>query len=93
MTGANADHWISVAPGGEALVAFGLLRILLDRNHAPALRGEDTVRLRTVLADFTPEFVEKSTGVKKETMNNLAAAFTKATRPLVLAEGMGYQDL
>ena len=92
MTGANADHWISVPPGGEALVAFGLLRLLLDRNHAPALRVEDAVRLRTALADFSPEFVEKNSGVKKETLNNLAAAFMKATRPLVLAEGMGYQD-
>jgi molybdopterin-containing oxidoreductase family iron-sulfur binding subunit len=92
MTGANADHWISVPPGGEALVAFGLLRLLLDRNHAPALRVEDAGRLRTALADFTPEFVEKNSGVKKEALNNLAAAFMKATRPLVLAEGMGYQD-
>ena len=93
MTGANADHWITVPPGGEAVVAFGLLRLLLDKNHSSALPKEDAARLSISLKEFTPEFVEKSTGVKKETLNNLAVSFMKATRPLVLAEGMGYQDL
>jgi anaerobic selenocysteine-containing dehydrogenase/Fe-S-cluster-containing dehydrogenase component len=93
MTGANADRWISVLPGGEAVVAYGLLRLLLDRNHSPALDKEDARRLRTALADFTPEFVEKNAGVKKETVNSLAAFFMKAAKPLVLAEGLGYQDL
>ena len=93
LTGANADHWIAVPPGGESLVALGLLHTLLERNYAPALDKEDTAKLRALVSDFTPEFVQNRIGVKKQMLDALAASFIRAKRPLVLAEGMGYQDL
>ncbi|OPY75450.1 MAG: Tetrathionate reductase subunit B precursor [Syntrophorhabdus sp. PtaU1.Bin153] len=92
VTAANADHWIAVPPDGVSVVALGLLHLLLDKNHAPALDGKDRDRLMHAVREFTPQFVEGRTGVKREALDTMAAAFMKARKPLVLAEGMGYQD-
>jgi anaerobic selenocysteine-containing dehydrogenase/Fe-S-cluster-containing dehydrogenase component len=92
LTAANADHWVAVPPGGESVVALGLLRILLSENEPVALGKDDAARLRAALSGYTPETVAGSTGVRKEVLAALAASFKKASRPLVLAEGMGYQD-
>jgi anaerobic selenocysteine-containing dehydrogenase/Fe-S-cluster-containing dehydrogenase component len=92
MTGANADHWIGVSPGEEATVAFGLVSALLEKGYAPEMDREDAMKLRAMVREFTPEFVEKRTGVRKGTLNEIAALFMHAKRPLALAEGLGYQD-
>lgn len=93
VTGANADRWISVPVGGEPFLALGLLRALLHSGYASALTKEDAARISVAVADFTPELVESRTGVKRETLDSLAEMFSRAKRPLVLAEGMGYQGL
>jgi molybdopterin-containing oxidoreductase family iron-sulfur binding subunit len=80
-------------PGGQSLIALGLLKILLEKNHAPALDRAEASMLRTAVADFSTGVVEKLTGVREEMLHKLAASFMKAERPLVLAEGMGYQDV
>ena len=96
MTAANADNAIIVPFGGESLVALGLLRLLLDQN--PRLRpsedaaADERAALKASLAPFTPDAVERATGVKPETLGILAGLLAKAERPLILAEGMGYQD-
>jgi anaerobic selenocysteine-containing dehydrogenase/Fe-S-cluster-containing dehydrogenase component len=92
VTGANADKWIAVPPGGQSIVAFGLLHMLLMRNHAPALRGAEIERLKSSLSPFTSEYVRSRTGVQKEALEMLAGSFVKAKKPLVLAEGLGCQD-
>jgi anaerobic selenocysteine-containing dehydrogenase/Fe-S-cluster-containing dehydrogenase component len=92
LTGANADHWIAVPPGGQYIVAYGLLNILDRENHTAAFNGNQLERLRNTVREFTPEMVEKSTGVKKEVLQSLATSFMRAKRPLALAEGMTYQD-
>ncbi len=41
---------------------------------------------------FTPDMVERVTGVKPDLLASIAAQLGRARRPLILAEGMGYQD-
>ena len=93
VTGANADHWISVPPGGESLVALGLLHMLLKKNHAPALDQDGKGRLKAAVKDFTPQVIAERTGVRTEVLDNLASSFMRARKPLVLAEGTGCGDL
>jgi anaerobic selenocysteine-containing dehydrogenase/Fe-S-cluster-containing dehydrogenase component len=92
LTAVNADHWVSVPPGGESLVARCLLHLLLKKNYAHKLGTEETSRLSALVSAFTPEFVADRTGVRKETLNSIATVFTEARQPLALAEGLGYQD-
>jgi anaerobic selenocysteine-containing dehydrogenase/Fe-S-cluster-containing dehydrogenase component len=92
LTAANADHWISVPPGGGSLVARCLLHLLLKENYAHNLGTEETTRLKTLVSDSTPEFVAGRTGVSEETLKRIAMMFAKAGQPLALAEGLGYQD-
>ncbi len=89
MTAANADHWAAVPVGGESCVALGLLRLLLSEQ--PVLSGV-AGRLAPRISAFTPSLVEERTGVKADLLLTIAAQFKKAARPLVLAEGMAFQD-
>ncbi len=92
MTAANADHWIATPPGGESLVALGLLHLILEKDHGTALARDDKARVRAATAAFTPDLVAERTGVKKEELHMLARSFMKAARPLALAEGLGLED-
>ena len=92
ITGANADHWISVRPGDQYPVAYGLLNALLHENPTSVLTGGQSGNLKNMVGEFTPEAVERRTGVKKEVLRSLAAAFVRAKRPLALAQGMTCQD-
>ena len=89
MTAANADYWVAVPVGGESCVALGLLRLVLQER--PSLSGA-AARLAPRISAFTPEVVESRTGVKPDVLLMMAAQFKKAARPLVLAEGMAFQD-
>ena len=89
MTAANADYWVAVPVGGESCVALGLLRLLLQER--PSLTGA-AGRLAPRISAFTPSLVEERTGVKADVLLMMAAQFKKAARPLVLAEGMAFQD-
>ena len=103
MTAANADQWIMVPPGGESVVALGLLRLVLqghgsrvtgqeDTNLSSAITNEQRAALKASVAPFTPDAVERVTGVKPDLLAALAGQLTRARRPLILAEGLGYQD-
>ena len=104
MTAANADHWIAVPPGGERIVALGLLRLLVNQGPEAGSRGrvhhnavsvmtaDENAALKASVTPFTPDVVERATGVKPETLLMIAGLLAKAESPLILAEGMGYQD-
>ncbi len=75
--------------GKERYIALGLLNLVL-RNGRPA--GIQRSGLPANVTAFTPTVVEERTGVKTQTLKRLAQHFLGARRPLVLAEGMGFQD-
>ncbi len=92
VTGANADEWIAVPPGGQSVFAFGLLRLLIEKGPTPGLSQAAAAQLRSVLSQYTPEFVAARTDVSGDTLRRISSRFMAAKRPLVLAEGLGYQD-
>jgi molybdopterin-containing oxidoreductase family iron-sulfur binding subunit len=64
----------------------------VNASFAAAMAADERAALRASVAPFTPDAVERATGVKPETLHMLAGLLAKAERPLILAEGMGYQD-
>ena len=56
QTGASADEWVPIRPGTEGVLALGLARVISNEG----------------LADYTPEAVEKVTGVSAARIERLA---------------------
>ena len=62
-TAGNADLWLPARAGSEAILAFGILRWLVDpENHVPNLRPE-AGQLSRLLADFRLAEVERACAV------------------------------
>ena len=78
QTGASADEWVAIRPGTEGTLALGLAHVILreklsahnvDGSAAP-IRG-----WREGLPDYTPEQVEKVTGISGPKVERLAREF------------------
>jgi len=76
QTGANADEWIPARPGTEGVLALGLAHVLLQELIRPSA---DTARAIALiqgwaegLQDYTPQAVEKGTGVPAATVIRIA---------------------
>jgi anaerobic selenocysteine-containing dehydrogenase/Fe-S-cluster-containing dehydrogenase component len=89
LTGANADKWVSIAPGSEMALAFGLLRAAVKSGKKPRglSAGAAFSQLSTLVERYTPEYVAESTGVAKETQKTILDTLINAKRPLVLSGG------
>ncbi len=92
LTGANADHQVVVPPGREYAVAAGLLNYLAEADKLPGASQSDRDRIKTLTADFSLEAVEKHTGADKAGLRQIAEAFSRAKKPLVLAGGLPVSD-
>ncbi len=90
LTAANADLWIPVPPGKEALVAMGILQFVL-REFPPATVGSEQRRAMLQLAEPWPvQRIVEETGVSEGTIRKAAGFFAQAKRPLALAEGLPF---
>lgn len=76
-TAEQADQWVSVRPGGDALLLAAIANVLIADGHADVgdhveahVDGVD--RLAEALAPFTPEAVEDACGVSAETIRGMA---------------------
>jgi anaerobic selenocysteine-containing dehydrogenase len=74
QTGANADEWVPVKPGTEGILALGIAHVIL--------RADGSQRL----APYTPEEVEKRTGVAAARIQRLADEFMRH-RPAIAIIG------
>jgi menaquinone reductase, molybdopterin-binding-like subunit len=90
QTGANADQWVPVRPGTDAVLALGLAHALMA---AKAAAPADAGRAGTLidgwgagLPDYTPEAVEKQTGVSAAKIQRLAIEIAEM-RPAVAMIG------
>jgi len=76
QTGANADEWVYARLGTEGMLALGLANVLLSEKLRPAEAAGQTGALlegwSKGLADYTPENVEKMTGVEAAKIRRLA---------------------
>jgi anaerobic selenocysteine-containing dehydrogenase len=76
QTGANADEWIACKPGTEGVLALGIAHVIfsekLSPNAAGSLAGMQIPGWTARLPDYTPEAVEKQTGVSAKVIFRLA---------------------
>jgi len=89
LTGANADEWVAVRPGGEMALALGLANVILAEN----LGGNVPERgaLQAAVAAFTPEAVAAQTDVSVDDIRRLARLFAKHAPGLAIAGGISTQ--
>jgi len=76
QTGANADEWIPARPGGEGILALGLAHVMMREKLRPAAAAGRAGALiagwSEGLPNYTPEEVEKRTGVAAAKITRLA---------------------
>jgi menaquinone reductase, molybdopterin-binding-like subunit len=82
QTGANTDEWIPCRPGMEGALALGIAHVILSEKLAPQGAGSHAGSLiagwSAGLPDFTPEAVEKQTGVSASVIKRLAHELTQS---------------
>lgn len=78
LTSANADEWVPVVPGSEALVALALGRLVAQR------RGE---ALPALYASADVSAAAAASGVSEERLNALADLFTSTPAALAIPGG------
>jgi anaerobic selenocysteine-containing dehydrogenase len=82
QTGANADEWIPCRPGMEGALALGIAHVIQSEKLAQQGAGSHAGSLiagwSAGLPDFTPEAVEKQTGVSAAIIKRLAHELTKS---------------
>src|SRR5213595_2822650 len=85
-TGANADEWVAVRPGGEMAVALGMAQVVLSEGLGPGVSERGA--LLEQLKDWSPEAVERQTEVPTATVQRMARMFAQARPGLAVAGGI-----
>jgi anaerobic selenocysteine-containing dehydrogenase/Fe-S-cluster-containing dehydrogenase component len=89
LTAANADRWISCAPGGEATVALTLIREALLQGRGSGLDPSFRASLARVVESFSRERAISDSGLSPVHFDLLHERLFKAKSPLVLGTGSG----
>jgi len=86
QTGANADEWVPLKPGTEGVLALGIAHVIMK---AGTRKASDAGRAGTLidgwaggLSSFTPQEVERITGVPPARLERIAREFAEQ-RPAV----------
>ena len=87
LTGANADEWVAVRPGGEMALALGMARVILTEGLGAGGRA-----LGEAVAAYTPEAVEEQTDVPADQVIKLARRFAEHRPSLAVAGGVASQS-
>ena len=91
QTGANADEWIACRPGTEGALALGIAHVILTNKLAPqgagARAGAQIPGWSAGLPEFTPEAVEKQTGISAAVIIRLAHEITRSGSAAVMIGG------
>jgi anaerobic selenocysteine-containing dehydrogenase len=100
-TAALADEHLTINPGTDAALALGLMHVILreeleDRAYVDACTvGFEELRAHALRAKYSPESVEKVTGIAAETVVRLAREYARAgrdgSRPAVIRLNYGIQ--
>lgn len=91
QTGANADEWIPARPASEGALALGIAQVILREKLRPRPAAGRAASLvagwPAGLPDFTPESVEKLTGVPAARLTKLARDLAAAANAVVIIGG------
>lgn len=95
-TAEQATLWLPVRPGTDAVLALGLLNIVVSEKlynqHFVENWCHGFEHLVEHLASYTPSYVEEITGVKSEDIIKAARLFAQST-PATLYSGRGIDQL
>ncbi len=83
LTGQNADEWVPLQPGSEAVVALAMANVLVRG-------GADAGPYADLLQAYTPESAAQEAGIPASTIEELAVAFGEADS-LALGPGVAAQ--
>ncbi|MEK7444077.1 MAG: molybdopterin dinucleotide binding domain-containing protein [candidate division NC10 bacterium] len=87
MTGANADQWVRNTPGTEALLALGMLKvILMEGLQVP---GADAKTLGAAVQGVDVAAVAAASGVEAATIKQIAHDFAASRGGLAIGGGIG----
>jgi anaerobic selenocysteine-containing dehydrogenase len=91
QTGANADMWVPTRPGTEGALALGMAHVIINERLAEptaARRAGGAVDSWTAgLPQFTPDAVERITGVPAARIESLARSFAQSARAVAIIGG------
>jgi anaerobic selenocysteine-containing dehydrogenase len=91
QTGANADEWVPVKPGTEGALALGLANVIMKSGARKAADAGKAGMLidgwAGGLAEFTPQEVEKKTGVAAAKIERLAKEFAAQQPGIAIVAG------
>lgn len=86
LTAANADQWVMIKPGTEAILALSMMHVIVQEGwSAPTVNVEQIGRWVTA---FTPEAVAEKTEVSPERIRQLARTLAQASSGLAIAGGI-----
>jgi anaerobic selenocysteine-containing dehydrogenase len=90
LTGANADEWVPTRPGTEGVLALGLAHAIMkagvQKSSEAGRAGAAIEGWANGLGDYTPQEVEKRTGVAAAKIERLAKEIAEQ-RPAVAVIG------
>jgi len=84
LTGANSDLWISCNPGGEAVLALGILKELLNRDLGSRLPDGIVASILKQVSQFDRTYVTEQAGISKQQYDRLLKALLSSENPLIL---------
>ncbi|HVY55687.1 MAG TPA: molybdopterin-dependent oxidoreductase [Thermodesulfobacteriota bacterium] len=84
LTGVNADEWVSVKPGTEALLALGIASAIVSGGMSSNGGGG----FAGLLGNYTPEKVSSVTDVPVDTIKRIAKEFSSAQPSLAIGGGV-----
>jgi menaquinone reductase, molybdopterin-binding-like subunit len=91
QTGGNADQWIPCQPGKEGALALGIAHVILkeklNRGPAQSRAGALIAGWSEGLPAYTPEAVEKMTGVPGDTVTRLAREISASGQSAAIVGG------
>jgi anaerobic selenocysteine-containing dehydrogenase len=96
-TAAKSDHWITINPGTEGALAFGLAHVIIkeklyNQDFVSRYSSGLSARFQQIIDGFPPEIVSKTTGISTGTILALAKDFAGARKPLAICgAGQGHQ--
>jgi anaerobic selenocysteine-containing dehydrogenase len=91
QTGANADEWVPVNPGTEGVLALGIANAIMTANLRPAgaagPAGAAIEGWSGGLTAYTPDEVQKLTGVDARRIQRLAREFAETGPAVAIVAG------
>ncbi len=81
LTGQNADEWVPLRPGSEAVVALAMANVIVRA-------GGDAGPYQRVLEGYDPRSAEEASGIPAEDIEALAERFREEAPSLAVGPGV-----